>query len=230
MKASHANVELIRRVSDALGPLRTEVAFVGGATVGLLLTDETVGSPRPTDDVDVIVEVASTMDYQTRLRDELRRLGFREDTSQGAPLCRWIVDGIKVDVMPTDPNVLGLRTRWFATALREAHFVSIPAGQQIRLITAPCFIATKIEAFDDRGERDYAASADVEDVVTVVDGREEIVEEVAASPSDLRDYVQESVRRWLETDAFRDAIPGHLGYGRGGRVPSVLDRFRKLGQ
>ena len=46
-------------VAKALGALTDEVVFVGGAVVGLLLTDPAAPRPRPTKDVDVIVEVAS---------------------------------------------------------------------------------------------------------------------------------------------------------------------------
>src|SRR5260370_20281664 len=112
MKASKQNIDLIRRVAIALGTLREQVVFVGGAIVGLLLDDEAAEISRPSDDVDVVIEVASTVEYRTTLRNQLIALGFTEDHSQDAPLCRWLVDGIRVDVMPTKPEVLGLNSRW----------------------------------------------------------------------------------------------------------------------
>ena len=86
-------------VAQRLGPLRERVVFVGGMVRGLLITDAAASPFRPTDDVDLIVGVASRVAYN-QLSKELRARGFREDTEPGASLCRWTVGGIKVDVMP----------------------------------------------------------------------------------------------------------------------------------
>lgn len=42
---------------------------------------------------------------------------------------------------------------------------------------APYFCATKLEAFGGRGKNDYLASHDLEDLITVVDGRPELLED-----------------------------------------------------
>jgi hypothetical protein len=99
-----------------LGHLRGRVVFVGGMVRGLLVTDPGAAPERPTDDVDLIVELTSTAAYH-RLAVELRARGFREDTTPGAPICRWSVEGVTVDVMPTDGRVLGFRNRWYADAM-----------------------------------------------------------------------------------------------------------------
>ena len=72
------------------------VVFLGGAATALLITDSATPDVRVTKDVDVIVEIASRGDYY-RLAESLRSFGFAEDTSEGAPVCRWLVDGIVVD-------------------------------------------------------------------------------------------------------------------------------------
>jgi len=48
-------------------------------------------SVRLTFDVDVIAEINSYADYAS-FSERLRALGFREDTSRGAPLCRWLIE------------------------------------------------------------------------------------------------------------------------------------------
>ena len=58
-------IEWIRIVAERLGDLRDEVVFLGGATVGLLITDPATTTVRPTKDVDVIVEVGSYSKYAT---------------------------------------------------------------------------------------------------------------------------------------------------------------------
>ncbi|MSP62425.1 MAG: hypothetical protein EXR72_19255 [Myxococcales bacterium] len=179
--AADPNLDLLRTVPLRLGPLRERVVFLGGSAIGLLVTDAAAGTMRPTIDVDLIVEVRSLADYQVTLRDQLRGLGFVEDTSKGAPLCRWLVDGVKVDIMPTRAAILGFANRWYVPALRHATERTLAGGSAIRLVTAPYFIATKLDAFRGRGEGDFAASHDLEDGVTVVDGRAELLEELEQS-------------------------------------------------
>src|SRR5689334_16586217 len=102
-------------VARSLGPLNERVVFVGGMMRSLLITDPAFDNARPTEDVDLIVDVLSTADYRT-LETELRARGFREHIEQGAPLCRWNVSGVRVDIMPVDPGILGFSNVWYATA------------------------------------------------------------------------------------------------------------------
>lgn len=100
----------IRTVARRLGPLKDEVVFVGGSVLGLLIDDPAGAPVRPTDDVDVIVSVASRPAYSA-LSLRLLDLGFQPDTSEGAPLCRWIVENVVVDVMPAASEILGFANR-----------------------------------------------------------------------------------------------------------------------
>src|SRR5690349_5254532 len=98
---------MLRVVAGKLGPLLDQAVFLGGATVSLFITDPAFDAFRPTDDVDIIVAASSLASYY-RFTDELKDRGFRADTSDDAPICRWKIDGVRVDVMTTDPFVLGL--------------------------------------------------------------------------------------------------------------------------
>jgi predicted nucleotidyltransferase len=144
--------------------------------------------PRLTTDVDVIVEIASRGDYY-RLSDSLRAAGFTEDTSEGTPVCRWIVDGVVVDVMPTDEEILGFSNQWYPQAVQSATLQVIAEDMAIRIVTAPYFLATKIDAFFNRGNGDFIASHDMEDIITLLDGRPEIVEEVTAAPEEVQEFL-----------------------------------------
>ena len=144
---------------------------------------------RATQDVDVIVEVASLFDYH-KLGEKLHSRGFVEDLSHGAPICRWKIAGaIILDVMPTDRKVLGFGSRWFAPAFAAAETFPLTSAIEIRLLPAPYFLATKLDAFDYRGEGDYLLSRDMEDIVAVLNGRPEIVDEVKSSDKNLRVYL-----------------------------------------
>jgi predicted nucleotidyltransferase len=141
----------------------------------------------------------------------MRALGFREDTSEDAPICRWRwKDGIKLDLMPTDPTILGFANRWFADAFVHASPCSLPSGKQIRVVTAPYFIATKLEAFRSRGAGDYMGSKDIEDLAAVLHGREEVVTDVLAASAELRAYLSEHAAKLLGSRAFRQSLEGHL--------------------
>lgn len=93
------NVEMLVRAAEALGDLRDEVYFVGGAVVDLFITDPAAPRPRFTQDVDVVVQVTSYGAW-VGLGERLRALGFREDRREGAPLCRWLIEDLVIDVMP----------------------------------------------------------------------------------------------------------------------------------
>ncbi len=106
------NVEMLVRAARALGDLRDEVVFVGGAVVDLFITDPAAPHPRFTEDVDVVVEV-TTHGAWSRLGERLRSLGFREDQREGAPICRWRFGDLAMDVMPVLERVLGFSNRWY---------------------------------------------------------------------------------------------------------------------
>jgi predicted nucleotidyltransferase len=64
---------------------------------------------------------------------------------------------------------------------------------EIRRISAPAFVATKLEALLDRGCGDFLSSHDLEDVLIVVDGRPSIVDELRIATPDLRQFVHETI-------------------------------------
>ncbi len=98
---THPNLEMLRTAVKNLGDLAAEMVFVGGCTTGLLITDEGAAEVRATDDVDSIVEVTSYSQYNT-FSEKLKKIGFREDTREGAPTCRWVKGETVLDVMPLD--------------------------------------------------------------------------------------------------------------------------------
>ena len=81
------NLELLEAAVNRLGPLVNELVFLGGCATGLQLSDPAAPPLRVTKDVDVVVEVATLSRYHKFTR-KLRKQGFIEDTSSGAPLCR----------------------------------------------------------------------------------------------------------------------------------------------
>ena len=202
------NRALFEEVVGLLAPVLNELVFVGGCTTGFFVTDPAATGIRPTKDVDAIVDVTSYAKY-TALADRLRALGLVEDTSEGAPLCRWRHGHVIVDVMPTDPGVLGFSNQWYPDAIETALTVRI-AGHAVRIVTPALFLATKLEAFHGRGSDDILTSHDLEDIIAVIDGRPEIVDDVAHAAADVRAYIASEIQALLDNPDFVEALAGFL--------------------
>jgi hypothetical protein len=54
-----------------------------------------------------------------------------------------------------------------------------------------------LEAFKGRGNGDFLVSHDLGDVVTVVDGRPALIDELRGAPEELRTYIATEIRRAL---------------------------------
>ena len=165
-----SNLYLIEDAASKLGGLLAEVVFVGGSTLDLIVTDEASAPIRGTVDVDVVADITTYSD-NVIFSERLRELGFSEDTREGAPTCRWVHGDLTLDVMPIEGTVLGFSNRWYRGALETARPATLASGATIRLITAPFFLGTKMEAFRGRGDGDFFASHDLEDFIAVIEGR-----------------------------------------------------------
>ena len=222
-------IDLLESAMAALGELADGMTLVGGCLAPLLISDPAAPPPRTTIDVDLVVEVTTQLEYH-RLSRDMRERGFHPGTAEGDPICRFRKAAIIVDLMPTDPNVLGFGNRWYLLAAESATRIELPSGRRLRHATAPCFLATKIVAFRDRGGGDYLASRDFEDIVTVVDGRLELADELTAAPEELRSWVRAELSTMARERGFLDSLYGMVP-GRGdviGRVELVRSRFELL--
>jgi hypothetical protein len=217
------NLPILIAVAQALGDLRESFVFVGGCATGLLLTARRAQVIRATQDVDVVVQVASLAKYH-EIERAVQSRGFKHDLSPEAPICRWIKDGVKLDLMPSEPGILGFHNRWYPMAVKTAKRVKLPGGIEIKLIIAP--------AFHGRGESDYLASHDLEDLVTVIDGRLELIEEIQHAEEELQRYLASEINKLLTSADFRQALSGHLpgDAASQARLPELLRRMRVLAE
>ena len=207
MRANDPNLPHLRRIAEALGDLREQLVFVGGSVAGLLLTDPLAEGVRATLDVDAVVDAGRAAFY--RLEETVAARGFVRDSSSDV-ICRWVhrESGVVFDLMPVDAEVLGFTNRWYPYAVQTAEPVELAEGVTIRLVTAVAFVATKLEAFVSRGRGDFVSSHDLEDVLHVVDGREQLVSELAAAPTPLREAVAAVFAGLLAHPDFANVLPG----------------------
>ena len=222
------NLEMLAVVAKGLGELKEKVAFVGGATIGLYLSDPGTSEPRPTDDVDCVVEAASRAKYY-ELEERLRRLGFQHKVGEGEPICRWRFNGIIVDVMPADSNIMGFENRWYPDGMANAVKATLPDAQEIRVFSLPYLTASKIDAFLGRGRDDFESSVDLEDIIALVDGCADFQKRIEQAPEKVRSYVAKHFKELLAVDRFQDVLPGYLpGPSPIGRAERVLTILREI--
>ncbi len=226
MKA--VNPEDLATVAMKLSELGSRFAFVGGCALPFLVDTPFAAAIRPTKDVDVIVEVLTPLEY-SNLEAKLRSLGFKHDMSAGAPKCRWLVDDIKLDVMPSSPNAAEFGSRWFEEALGALETYEIGDAISVAVIGPSYLFAAKMDAFFSRGADDYYGSRDLEDIIALMEGCTRLLDELQASSADLRQHVSRRMRRLLDTQAFVEAIPAHLSReSPSGTIDRVLVIARKI--
>lgn len=206
--SQHISILRIKAVAKVLQELNEKVVFVGGATVALYAPIEIAFEARPTDDVDVIIELASYTNY-SQLDEKLRLVGFQNDIESGV-ICRYRVQGIIVDVMPTNSNVLGFSNIWYPEGFKNAIEVELDSEITIKIFSPEYFIASKLEAFKNRGGKDYRTSTDFEDIVYVLDNCKAIEKHLLTDDNLLRDYFKREFSVLLADDNLEEGIYAHL--------------------
>jgi predicted nucleotidyltransferase len=200
------NITRIKAVNNALGDLRDKVVFIGGATVSLY-ADRMAEEARPTDDVDVLVEIGTRWDFAA-LEEQLRKIGFKNDTSSKF-LGRYLLPGFILDVMPIDEKILGFSNVWYAEGFKNSIAYTIDDQHDVRIFTPPYFIASKIEAFKNRGKNDGRSSKDFEDIVFVLENRRAIWKEMNETERKLKEYLIEEFSRLKNNPYIEEWIASH---------------------
>jgi hypothetical protein len=220
----------LHRAATLLRPILDRMVFTGGAIRGLLITDSAVDGPRPTDDIDTIIEASSLSQYH-QFELELRKLGFKNDLRESAPICRYVHGTLTLDVMPTEAT-LGFSNPWYSHAHNTAveQVLDVPGLDPlaIRVISASCFVATKLVSYRDRGCGDRY-HRDLEDIIVIIDGRPALFAELMQEPIELRQYVRDEIARLLADD-LEQYISSHLppDPASQARFSLVLGRLRRI--
>lgn len=203
----HTNILRIKAVANALDSLNEKVVFIGGATVSLYVS-RPVMEIRPTDDVDVIIEI---LNYKERaeLEERLRKIGFSNDIDSGI-VCRYKIHSIVVDIMPTNDPSIGFSNKWYQEGFENSVDYKIDEYCSVKILDAPYFIATKIEAFKGRGKNDGRMSQDFEDIVFVLENRESIWQEINELEGDISTYLKNEFKELLKNKYLAEWIDSHV--------------------
>ncbi|MDD2528380.1 MAG: hypothetical protein PHW35_09495 [Lentimicrobiaceae bacterium] len=216
-----ANILMLHTVANGLGELRDEMVFVGGAVAELYADNPAASEIRPTIDVDCVIEISSRLHY-ARLEEKLRTKGFKNDTSKGAPICRWIYKDIKVDVMPTDSKVLGFTNRWYEEGIEVKILKTLPDGTGVFVFPPEYYLAAKFEAHKGRGGNDLRQSHDFEDIVYILANCQTILENISGSNPSVKQYLKEECQNLLGNPKTTEGIESALPYGSGDESIDIL--------
>ena len=221
----HTNKVRIKAVANALGELKEKVVFVGGATISLY-ADRPVFEIRPTDDVDVIIEILNYAD-RAKLEEKLRSIGFNHDIESGV-ICRYQIQGIIVDIMPTDDPSIGFTNKWYPEGYKQAVNYDIDEQCRVSILSAPYFIATKLEAFKSRGKSDGRTSHDFEDIVYVIENRQVIWDEINNTQAGVKAYLKNEFQNLLNNPNITEWIDCHVERGLPPATYAILNKIKSF--
>lgn len=221
----------ILEVAKLLGKLSDRLVFAGGAVIGFWITDPGIPSLRITDDVDTISESVSRLDY-ANLSQQIESLGFRHRLDENV-VCRFFYeDKYILDVIPSDPSILGFGNEWLTKCVeRDAwHLLQpLPDYPKIKVITPPYLLASKFQAYLDRGSGDPFRSHDLEDIFALINGRPEITTELQASETDLKEFINQTLNNLQTHRYFNEILEGHLANAQESveRAEIVIQRLKE---
>jgi hypothetical protein len=215
------NIIMLQTVANGLGELKDEMVFVGGAVAELYADNPAASEIRPTLDVDCVIGIRSRLQF-AKMEENLRTRGFKNDTSAGAPICRWIYKDIKVDVMPTDSDVLGFSNRWYEEGIEVKIQKKLPDGTEVFVFPPEYYLAAKFEAHNARGGNDLRQSHDFEDIIYILDSCSDIVDNISASNQNVKMYLKKECQKLLENPNITEGIETALPYGSGEESSDIL--------
>ena len=206
----HPAVQRIARIAGALGDLLPDVVFIGGAIAPLLHVDSPFGEPRPTKDTDAVVASTRYSDVEA-LHENLRRRGFRQGPTDRKHIHRWYSPQNDIlDLVPAGSHPGGSGQIWDRIALETSEEVDLGLWRPVRHASAPCFLALKWAAYDDRGKEDPFGSHDLEDIFALLAARPSIANEVRESQIELREFIMAAVSKLVSSANLEDLLAAHL--------------------
>lgn len=225
MENKTINIQLVAKVAKALGTLNEKIVFVGGAVVSVYADDPAADEVRPTDDIDFTLELAG-YGHWISLNEKLIAIGFSPNP-EGHAMCNFLFKGIEIDIMPSEDSVIGKSNRWYKPGFKSVKEISVE-GQKVRVLSTPFYLATKFEAFNDRGG-DYRASHDFEDIIYVIDNCTTVVKEISEAEAIVKSFIQLELKKVLENSNVAEIIQSQIHPNMAaGRYPLILSKMKEI--
>ena len=223
-----SNLKMLHTIAKGLDYLLPSVVFVGGSVTEIYATDAAATEVRPTDDVDCVIELVSYATYG-EFEEKLRKLKFVNDTEDGV-ICRWKFAGLKVDIMPDDPDILGFTNEWYKKGLAHTFEYNFEDGTTICIFQTPYFLASKFAALKDRGGNDFRISSDFEDIIYVLDNRINLYEELKTASNDVVAFIRNECLQLLRRRGLQEDLFCVLPIDGASRIDSVLQTIKSISE
>jgi hypothetical protein len=185
------NLALVAQVAQGLQELKDKMVFIGGAVISLYTDDPAAEEIRPTADIDMTINLSNYAEW-AQMQERLSELGFYPDP-QGQSICSYKYQDIAIDIMPADDSSIGVSNIWYKPGFKYLQQITLEDGTTINILPSPYFLATKLEAFKDRGKNDFYGSHDFEDIIYLIDNRTTIVEEILTADEEIRQYIKDEL-------------------------------------
>jgi predicted nucleotidyltransferase len=181
------NLALVAQVAQGLKELNEKMVFIGGAVISLYTDDPAADEIRPTADIDMTINLANYAEW-AQMQERLSELEFYPDP-QGQSICSYKFQNIAIDIMPAEDSSIGISNTWYKPGFNYLQTIQLEDGTIIKILSSPYFLATKLEAFKERGENDFYGSHDFEDIIYLLDNRTTIVEEIITADRHVKEYI-----------------------------------------
>jgi predicted nucleotidyltransferase len=202
------NLALVAQVAQGLKELNEKMVFIGGAVISLYTDDPAADEIRPTTDIDMTINLANYFEW-TKMQERLSELDFYPDP-QGQSICSYKFQEISIDIMPAEDSSIGVSNTWYKPGFKYLQQIKLPDGISINILPAPYFLATKLEAFKDRGNNDFYGSHDYEDIIYLLDNRTTIVEEIMAADNEVKGYIKSELRAITNHKQAEEILAMHI--------------------
>ncbi|RFC55013.1 nucleotidyl transferase AbiEii/AbiGii toxin family protein [Brumimicrobium aurantiacum] len=219
------NIAVVAEVAEALQHIKRNMVFVGGAVVSLYTDDPAADEIRPTQDIDMTLNIINLSHWE-EVQTQLGALGFYPDPF-GHAICSYKYKDIPVDIMATEDGPLGPANSWYKIGFENLWSAKAKA-QDIKILSAPCYLATKFEAFNNRGI-DYRTSHDIEDIIYVLDNRINIVEEISKDDNRITNFIKEQLQNIIDKGLLTEVLMAHIHpLLLGERMPFVEEKITQI--
>ena len=222
------NLGVVAIIAEGLKELNKRVVFVGGAVVSLYTDDPAADEIRPTADVDFTVNIANLQNISVweEFTQELKKLGFSPDPF-GHAICSYRYKDIPVYIMAPEDGPFGPSNRWYKKGFNDVQEVKVK-DQTVNILSAPYYIATKFEAFNDRG-KDFRTSHDMEDIVYILDNRTTIAEEIIDAEDEVKDFIISELNILKSKGILEEVLTSHIHpIMLEDRLPIVEEKIEKI--
>lgn len=219
------NIATIAEIAEALQELKDQMVFIGGAVISVYTDDLSADEIRPTADIDLTINLLNYADWIQK-QERLAELGFSPDPN-GQAIISYLYKGISVDIMPSEDGPVGPANKWYKIGFENLWTTEVN-GLSIRIFSAPCYLATKFEAFNNRGT-DYRTSHDFEDIIYVLDNRTTIVEEISQDHPEIRQFIKEEFTKIYKSTNFIEIVSCHIHpLILEGRLPILIEKIENI--